>query len=220
MCRVFLRGVRWNTLFVAILVALAASDADVRASGLAADSVPATPLVVCDPYFSIWSTGKLLTDIDTTHWTGKPHRLVSLARVDGKCYRLMGAEPQKLPALEQTSSLITPTQTKYTFHGSGVELSLTFTTPIRLEGSSHKLDRFQVVIRDDQPARCGIGLCNIARHHNCSRKFVGALGNSRLILGQRVSRFESATQHLRRRNRKLGRPFGWNGQIEVSPVDA
>src|SRR4051812_25558912 len=52
---------------------------------------PATPLVACDPYFSIWSAADKLTDRGTTHWTGKTHPLSSLARIDGKAYRVMGA---------------------------------------------------------------------------------------------------------------------------------
>ncbi len=89
---------------------------------------PATPLVACDPYFSIWSQGDNLTDVDTTHWTGKPHRLTSLVRIDGKAYRVMGASPASVPALEQKSLAVLPTRTIYTFEGAGVALTLTFMT--------------------------------------------------------------------------------------------
>lgn len=91
---------------------------------------PATPLVACDPYFSIWSTGDELTSKNTTHWTGKPNRLASFARIDGEVYRLMGAEPQDVPPLEQTGRTVSPTQTVYQFAGAGVELELKFTTPL------------------------------------------------------------------------------------------
>jgi len=58
---------------------------------------PAVPLVACDPYFSIWSPADKLTDADTVHWTGKPHRLASLVRIDGKVFRLMGKTPENAP---------------------------------------------------------------------------------------------------------------------------
>lgn len=90
---------------------------------------PATPLVACDPYFSIWSTGAALTDVDTTHWTGRTHRLVSLIRVDGKPYRLIGAQPDETPAMKQTSLEVTPTRSIYQFKEAGVAVELTFTTP-------------------------------------------------------------------------------------------
>ena len=89
---------------------------------------PATPLVACDPYFSIWSQGDNLTDVDTTHWTGKPHRLTSLVRIDGKTYRVMGASPASVPALEQKSLTVLPTRTIYAFEKAGVGLTLTFMT--------------------------------------------------------------------------------------------
>jgi hypothetical protein len=91
---------------------------------------PATPLVACDPYFSIWSPGGELAAVDTTHWTGKPHRLISLVRIDGKPFRLMGTFPANVPALEQTGLTVTPTQSIYEFVGEGVDLKLTFTTPL------------------------------------------------------------------------------------------
>ncbi len=91
---------------------------------------PATPLVACDPYFSIWSAGDKLTDVETSHWTGKPHRLGSMIRVDGQPFRLMGASPTTVPALPQTGLEILPTRTIYQFSGAGIDLSLTFLTPM------------------------------------------------------------------------------------------
>ena len=89
---------------------------------------PSVPLVACDPYFSIWSPADKLTDADTVHWTGKPHRLTSLVRIDGKPFRLMGKEPDNVPPLAQTGLEVLPTRTIYTFEGEGLRLTLTFMT--------------------------------------------------------------------------------------------
>jgi len=91
---------------------------------------PAVPLVVHDPYFSVWSMSDKLTDSVPSHWTGKPNSLSAAVRVDGKLYRVMGREQrQGTPMLEQTRLDVLPTRTIYEFDGAGVKVGLTFFTP-------------------------------------------------------------------------------------------
>src|SRR4051812_26277517 len=52
---------------------------------------PAVPLITIDPYTSIWSFSDKLFGEPTRHWTGRPHRLTGMIRVDGKTMDFMGA---------------------------------------------------------------------------------------------------------------------------------
>lgn len=115
------------SLFACLLLLTACQPV---AQSLAASPLrpPSVPLVACDPYFSIWSPADKLTDADTVHWTGKPHRLGSLVRIDGQSFRLMGKDPTQMPALPQTQTEVLPTRTICTFEGQGVRLTLTFMT--------------------------------------------------------------------------------------------
>src|SRR5215217_3306453 len=92
---------------------------------------PAVPLVTHDPYFSVWSLNDRLADDRTKHWTGAPHGMVGMARIDGRAYRLMGQSFNPLPEpMRQTALEVTPTRTVYRFEAGGVALALTFMSPL------------------------------------------------------------------------------------------
>lgn len=91
---------------------------------------PAVPLVVHDPYFSIWSMADHLSDESTRHWTGTPHPLNCLLRIDGKAYRIMGKTASPIPPLPQTGLRVYPTRSVYEFAGEGVRLTMTFLSPL------------------------------------------------------------------------------------------
>ena len=116
-------------IFGCILGLLAGFAPTISVAGQDAFRPPSVPLVACNPYFSIWSPGDKLTDVATTHWTGKSQRMTSLVRIDGKTFRLMGSEPAAIPALPQTQVEVMPTRTIYSFAGEGVRVTLTFMTP-------------------------------------------------------------------------------------------
>ena len=101
------------------------------AASALAERPPAAPLVVNDPYFSIWSMADNLYDDTTRHWTGTPHPLVSLLRVDGKVFRLMGGSERggTIPAAVQRSLQAWPTRTVYEFEAAGAVVTMTFLTP-------------------------------------------------------------------------------------------
>ncbi len=90
---------------------------------------PAVPLVTSNPFLSIWSESDHLNGATTKHWTHREHSLVSLIRIDGKTYRLMGLEPKSVPPLQQKSVEVLPTRSIYDFEGAGVHVTMTFMQP-------------------------------------------------------------------------------------------
>ena len=92
---------------------------------------PAVPLVTYDPYFSIWSMSDSLNDDPTRHWTSVPHPLTGEVTLNEKIYRFMGVGDSD--AMQQISVDVTPMSTAYRFRCPGLELAVTFTTPLLLD---------------------------------------------------------------------------------------
>lgn len=115
----------WTLLFLAC-ISTAVQIADLSAADF---RPPAVPLVTYNPFLSIWSETDRLAEANTKHWTRHDHSLISLLRIDGKTYRLMGWDPQSVPAFPQVSVQVLPTRSLYEFEGSGVHLTMTFLQP-------------------------------------------------------------------------------------------
>lgn len=99
----------------------------------------AVPLITADPYFSIWSCCDNLYEDYTRHWSGRVNPMFAGVMVDGKFYSVMGipfsdknTRKRQSLNLNQQSLSVTPMRSEYVFSGAGVEVTLTFMTPLIL----------------------------------------------------------------------------------------
>jgi hypothetical protein len=60
---------------------------------------PAYPLIVHDPYLSLWSFSDELYQSTTKHWTGKDQSMLGMIKVDDKIYKFMGEPGHQLRAI-------------------------------------------------------------------------------------------------------------------------
>jgi hypothetical protein len=93
---------------------------------------PAVPLVVRSPYVSTWQPSDIAPGTWSTFWTGNIKAITGIARVDGSAYVFFGAPGGIGPVPQATQLLleVTPTQTRYVFLAGGVQIYLTFLSPV------------------------------------------------------------------------------------------
>lgn len=116
--------------------------------------VASVPLILSDPYFSIWSPADHLYDIDTQSWTGKEIPIRGYITVDQQVFRFMGKD-EKIPTIEQTNLDISPTRTTYQFENDLVTLELTFAVNLDLSNLvkiSEPITMIQTKISKKNPA--------------------------------------------------------------------
>ncbi len=91
--------------------------------------LPAYPLFVKDPFFSIWSTTDKLNESDTEFWNGLKRRIYGLINADGKTYCFMGKVDGAVN-LEQKSVSLTAFTTDYGFTCADFDFSVSFVSPL------------------------------------------------------------------------------------------
>ncbi len=100
---------------------------------------PAVPLIAVDPYLSVWSYSDHLYDDVTYHWTNERHHLGGTIIIDGKKYAFMGKRgiagryQTEFEPMTQKSVTVLPLTTRYVFEAAGVEMTLSFMTPLFMD---------------------------------------------------------------------------------------
>lgn len=90
--------------------------------------LPAYPLWIIDPMFSVWSRTDTLNGGDTSFWTGIDHRAYGFVRYGGKTYCFMGRRDDA-ESLTQTGVEITAFDTRYIFECDEFTLTVAFVSP-------------------------------------------------------------------------------------------
>jgi hypothetical protein len=115
---------------------------------------PAVPLVVRSPYLSTWLAADNLPGTWPTFWTGRITAMTGLATIDGTPFLFLGspASPTAFPfpTLRQLSLTVTATKSEFVLAQAGVELTVTFLSPVTpgdLKRQSQPLSYVSVVAR-------------------------------------------------------------------------
>ena len=111
----------------------AAGSSHARPTGFDPIRPPAVPLAVRSPYLNTWVASDNTGGTWPTFWTGHTTAMTGIAKIDGTPYVFLGAPnvnglgPR---GMVQQQLTLTATRSQYVFAAAGVELTLTFLSPI------------------------------------------------------------------------------------------
>lgn len=91
--------------------------------------LPAYPLWIIDPNFSVWSKNDTLNCGDAIFWQGTPRRTYGFVRFKGKTYCFLGRREDAVP-LAQKDVCVTAFETVYTFACADFTLKVNFLSPL------------------------------------------------------------------------------------------
>lgn len=91
--------------------------------------IPAYPLFVNDPFFSIWSKSDKLNESNTIFWNGMVRKTFGFLTVDGMAYSFMGMVKNAIP-LKQTNVELNAFSTDYEFECDKFKLIVSFVSPL------------------------------------------------------------------------------------------
>ena len=93
--------------------------------------LPAYPLFVNNPYFSIWSSSDKLNESDTIFWNGKIKKTYGVVYADGVCYSFLGNLDNTVK-LNQNKVNVSLFSTDYEFECDSFILNISFINPLLL----------------------------------------------------------------------------------------
>ena len=91
--------------------------------------LPAYPIFVKDPFFSIWSDCNAINEKNTVFWHGEEKPIYGIIEIDGKEYSFLGTK-DNAERLRQTSSEIKAFSTIYRFENELFEFDAEFLSPL------------------------------------------------------------------------------------------
>ena len=99
--------------------------------------LPAYPLFVKDPNFSLWSTSELLNESNVQSWWGAEKKIYGFIRTEGKIYCFLGDGKEfqncGVQNAVQTALTVTAFSTDYEFTAGKARLKLRFVSPLPLD---------------------------------------------------------------------------------------